>query len=753
MPFRKCNFSKTLCFSLTLLFFCKPVFSANLQDINATPDISAPSGTTQRPKIGLVLSGGGARGFAHIGVLKVLEENNVPIDYIVGTSMGSIIGGLYAIGLTPEEIERGVRGIAWDKVFTDFANRDYKSFRRKQDDYDFFNLQRVGITGDGLQIRPGLIEGQQIELALDRLAHPGFHINDYDKLRIPFRAIATDIASGEQFIIKGGNIARAMRASMSIPGALPPITIDNTLLVDGGIANNVPIDIVRNMGADIVIVVDVSAPLYKKEEIKSGIDVTGQLTTILTRRIADIQIKTMKKDDVLIVPGEQDISSSDFDKYPELIKAGEVATTEKLENIKKLSLSYEDYSSYVTSLPTVANKAPVIEFIEIHNHTALRDDVMRVRIHQKIGEPLDVPQLEQDLSYIYGLDYSGSVVYSLEQRDGKTGLIVYVRDRKWAHSYLQFGLDIESAFDVFSITNFSASYNKNNLNDLAGEFRAVGTIGSEPKLTAELYQPVNIKLDTFVSLKTGFNTEIVPTLIDDHIESIQRISRTFLTLSAGQLFLQNTSFSLGLSYNDGSINSLSGLKALQPDFIESYYFVKLFHDSLDNLSYPTTGFFSNLSYTANREAIGADMDYDQIRLTISGATTFKRYTIFGRAIADASSNEDNIPLNALFIHGGLFELSGTIRNELLSPYFGLLEAAFYRRLGDITFLPIYTGFSLETGNAWDNQDDIHSDNLRYAGSIFIGADTFMGPLYFAFGATDRGERAIYLNIGKSFLNN
>ncbi len=666
--------------------------------------------------------------------------------------MGSIIGGLYAIGLSSEEIERGVQGIAWDKVFSDFANRDHKSYRRKNDDYEFFSMYRIGINDNGVQIPPGLIEGQQIELALDRLAYPGFHIHDFDQLHIPFRAVATNIENGEPFIIKTGNLARAMRASMSIPGVLPPITIDDTLLVDGGIANNVPIDIARKMGADIVIVVDVSAPLDKKEDIKSSIDVTGQLTTILTRRIADIQIKSMKINDVLIVPGAKDISSSDFIKHPELIQAGYISATEKIENLKKLSLSYEAYSSYLSALPKVAVRQPIIEFIEINNKTALRDDVLRVRIHQKIGEPLDTAELEKDISYIYGLDYSGSVVYSVELRDGKHGLIIYARDREWAHSYLQFGLDIESAFEVISITNFNASYNKNNLNDLAGEFRAVATVGSEPKLTAELYQPVNIKLDTFASLKTGYKTEIVPTLIDDHIESVQRINRTFVTVSAGQLFLQNTKLSLGLSYNDGHINSLSGLKVLQPDFIESYYFVQLFHDSLDNLSFPNTGFFSNLSFTANREYLGADMDYDQIRVTISGATTFERYTVFGRAIAETSSNEDDIPINALFINGGLFELSGTIRNELLSPHFGLLEAAFYRRLGDITFLPIYTGFSLETGNAWDNKNDIHSDNLRYAGSIFIGADTFMGPLYFAFGATDRGERAIYLNIGKTFLS-
>ena len=750
MQLQKNIFLKLLYFILLTLFcFNNIVFSA-------TPDSNfskADSSTAQRPKIGLVLSGGGARGFAHIGVLKVLEENNVPVDYIVGTSMGSIIGGLYAIGLTPEEIELGVQGISWDKVFSDFANRDYKSYRRKQDDYDFFGLHRVGINSDGLQISPGLIEGQQIELALDRLAFPGFHIHDFDQLRIPYRAVATNIENGEPFIIKSGNLARAMRASMSIPGALPPITIDDTLLVDGGIANNIPIDIARQMGADIVIVVDVSAPLEKKEDIKSGLDVTGQLTTILTRRIANSQIETMKGNDVLIVPGETEISSSDFNQYPELIKAGYASAVEKIDDIKKLSLSYEAYASHISSLPKVAVKQPIIDFIEINNKTALRDDVMRVRIHQKLGKPLDVAQLERDISYIYGLDYSGSVVYSVEKRDGKHGLIIYIRDREWADSYLQFGLSIESAFEVISITNFSASYNKNNLNDLAGEFRAVATIGSEPRLTAEFYQPVNIKLDTFLSLKTGFNTEIVPTLIEDHNESIQRINRTFINLSAGQIFLQNTKLSLGLSYNDGHINSITGLKVAQPDFIESYYYAKIFHDSLDNLSFPNSGFFGNLSFTANRKHLGADQDFEQTKMVISGATTFQRYTIFGRAIAESTRFEEPLQLNSLLIHGGLFELSGTVRNELLSPYFGLLETAFYRRLGDITFLPIYTGFSLEAGNAWQERDEIRSNNLRYAGSVFIGADTFMGPLYFALGATNKGEAAIYLNIGKSFLDN
>ncbi len=733
---------------LTLYCFNNLAFSAtpknNLSESRPASD--------ERPKIGLVLSGGGARGFAHIGVLKVLEENNVPIDYIVGTSMGSIIGGLYAIGLSPKEIESGVKGIAWNKVFNDFAYREYKTFRRKKDDFDFFNIHRVGITNDGLQLSPSLIEGQQIEIALDRLAYPGFHINDYDNLRIPYRAVATNLENGDPFVIKSGNIARAMRASMSIPGALPPITIDNTLLVDGGIANNIPIDTAREMGADIVIVVDVSAPLATKEDIKSTVDITGQLTTIMTRRIANNQLKTLNDNDVLIVPGEKEISSSDFDKYPELIIAGERAALEKLDAIKKLSLPQEAYSDYVASLPVVAHKNPIIEFIEVNNETRLKDEVLRVRIHQKIGKSLDIPQLEQDLSYIYGLDHSSAVVYSLEERDGKTGLIVYVREREWAHSYLQFGLSIKSESNIGSFTNFDVSFTKNNLNSMAGEFRATLGTGSEPKVSAEIYQPLNVALDLFVSAKTGLSTMIFPVLVENNVDSILRFHRKYIDISIGKIFKQTTELRLGLVRTDGRTTSVIGTAPLfEPsDFKEAYIYARLFHDSLDNLSFPNTGFFSGIAYRSSQKDLGADSDYEQIQLMLSGAKTYDRYSVFGRTILETTIDE-NAPFNALYRHGGFLELSGTLERERTGQHFALIEAAFYRRLGNITFLPIYTGFSLEAGNVWNRYEDINGDNTTVAGSIFIGADTFIGPLYFAFGANSDDEYALYFNLGQTFL--
>ena len=736
--------------SISLLLVCS---SLQTYTAVAEQETSSEQSDSDRPKIGLVLSGGGARGFAHIGVLKVLEQNNIPIDYIVGTSMGSIVGGLYAIGLTPEEIEFGVQNIAWDKVFDDFAYRHYKNFRRKTDDFSFFNIHRVGITSDGLQLSPGLIEGQQIELALDRLAYPGFHIEDYDNLRIPYRAVATDIESGDPFIIKSGNIARAMRASMSIPGALPPIRIDGKLLVDGGIANNIPVDVAREMGADIVIVVDISAPLADQEDIKSTLDITGQLTTIMTRRIANKQLETLTKDDVLIIPGEKEISSSDFLKYPELIKEGERSANENIDKLSKLSLSFEDYSEHVASLPVVAKKSPVIDFIEIHNATALRDEVFRLRIHQELGEPLDIPQLEQDLSYIYGLDYSSSVVYSLEERDGKTGLIVYVRDRAWASSYLQFGLSIKSESDLGSITNFDVAYTKHDLNSLAGEFRATAGIGSEPEISLEIYQPIRNQLDYFVSAKIGYGTTVFPIVIDNQIDSIKRFEREYLKLSVGKLFKQTTELRLGYYRSDGHTATISGVDSAfeMSDFEEGYLYARLFHDSLDNLSFPNTGIFGGIEYISSKEELGADSDYDQLRLILSGADTYERYSAFSRIIIETTIDE-NAPYNALFRRGGFLELSGTMQRELAGQHFGLIEAAFYRRIGDITFLPIYTGFSLEAGNAWDALDDINKDTTAVGGSIFIGADSFIGPIYFAIGANDQGDRALYFNLGQTFLD-
>ena len=739
------------CHRLTAIFGIVCLLISLAARSATTAEDSDPLAPQSRPKIGLVLSGGGARGFAHIGILKVLEKNRIPVDYIVGTSMGSIIAGLYATGMTPEEIEQGVQQIAWDKVFSDYSSREYTAFRQKHKELQFFNIRRIGISSEGLEISPGLIEGQRIEMALDRLAYPGFHINNYDNLRIPFRAIATDLETGEPYILDSGNLARTMRASMSIPGLLPPITVDGKLLIDGGVGNNIPIDVAREMGADIVIVVDVSAPLEEKENIKSALDITEQLTNILTRRIADFQLKSLKGKDVLITPDLKSFSSTDFNEYPALITTGTRAAEENIEQLRALSLDQHSYQNYLKNLPVVAHRHPVIDYIEIHNQSLLDDKVISRKIRQQAGKPLNLAQLEEDLSIIYGLDHSSSVVYSLDTQEGKTGLIVYVRDRRWAPSYLEFGLQIGSETEIGSSTNIDIAYTKVDINSLGAEFRGALGFGNEPYITAEFNQPLGYDLDYFIDAEAGLKTTLFPVLKHGDIESFHRFERRFVSLSAGRTFAQNTELRLSLFHASGITRTLTGLPPTgNSDFDEAGYKISLIHDSLDNLSFPNHGLFGNLSFIENKESLGANSDYRQLGFSLGGAGTYKRYTFFSRIMFETTLNE-NAPNNAVFRRGGFLELSGNFNKQLVGQHFGLVEAVFYRRIGDISVLPIYAGFSVENGNAWDSTSDIDPDNSFFSGSVFVGADTFLGPIYIAYGASANGEQTIYFMLGQSFI--
>ena len=605
--------------------------------VYADPESESAANIKQRPKIGLVLSGGGARGFAHIGVLKKIEQLNIPIDVVVGTSMGSIIGGLYAIGLTPDEIEKGVQGIDWTVVFNDYARREFRSFRRKLDDQRF-SPKRIGVTSEGLRLSPGLIDGQQIELALDRLAYPGFHITDFDKLRLPYRAIATDIETGDAVILGKGNIAKAMRASMSIPGALPPIKYDGKLLVDGGIGNNVPVNVARDMGADIVIVVDVSAPLASRDDLQSSIGITKQLTAILTRRIADQQLETLSDSDVLIIPGREDLSSSSFMEHDELIQAGVDSAVEATGLLSSLSVSDTDYAKYKSGLPVVVRRQPIIDFIEIDNQTRLDDEILELMIEQKTGAALDVGQLERDLSIIYGLDLSSSVVYDLVERDGKTGLVVYVRNRPWAPSYLQLGLTLRSEFDAGSAANINMIYTNPVINSLGGEFRAGAGIGSEPRLTLTLYQPLDKQRRYFITGSTGFSSYIFPEAnTSNEVENIFRFHRTYIGVAAGRIFNRETALQISLFRTTGDTRTLVGQAPTgDTNFDEGGYQLMLMHDSLNNVDFPNSGYQGRLSWRANREDLGADLDYDQVHLSLGVAATWGKNTLFGRTIVEST---------------------------------------------------------------------------------------------------------------------
>ena len=279
-----------------------------------------------RPRIGLALSGGGARGGAHVGVLRALRDLGIPVDYIAGTSMGSVIGGFYASGLDEEQIATLAGEIDWGDLFDDSPSRDNRTFHRKRDDDLYLVKQKAGLNDGQLELPMGLVQGQDIDLFLARTTLPVTHVEAFDELPIPFRAVATDMVTGAAVVLDHGSLADAIRASLSIPAAFAPIEIDGRLLVDGGVSQNLPVDAVRAMGADIVIAVDISTPLATREDLTSILSVTGQLAGFLTNRGTAEQIAKLGPSDILITPDLRDVTTSDFTRITETFAFGYEAT-------------------------------------------------------------------------------------------------------------------------------------------------------------------------------------------------------------------------------------------------------------------------------------------------------------------------------------------------------------------------------------------------------------------------------------------
>ena len=374
---------------------------------------ATPPAAASPPRIGLALSGGGARGIAHVGVLKVLEELRIPIHCVTGTSMGAIVGGTFAAGTSPTEMEKVVLAADWDEIFRDRPPRQEIAVRRKVDDYKTLFAPEYGVKDGGLALPKGVIAGVSIESFFRVLATPAFGVSDFQKLPIPFRAMATDIETGESVVLDHGSVAQAMRASMSVPAAIAPVEIDGRLLVDGGIANNLPINEARKLCADVVIAVNISTPPLKRKEITSALNVATQLVNFLGKQTVDDQLKGLGKQDVLIEPDLGDISAATFDRSVEAIKIGEQATRAMADSLKRYSLPPDQYAALRATQIAERKALGTVTEIRIEGLERTNPEVLSALIETKPGEPLSEEKISADLRRIYGRGDFESIGYHL----------------------------------------------------------------------------------------------------------------------------------------------------------------------------------------------------------------------------------------------------------------------------------------------------------------------------------------------------
>lgn len=724
--------------------------------ITGVNSFAAESKKLDRPKIGLVLSGGGARGAAHIGVIKVLEKLRIPIDYITGTSMGSIVGGLYSSGMSITELEKVVTGLDWANAFKDLIPREDRSFRRKLDDKTYLVKGQPGLSDDlEIKLPSGLIQGQKINLILKRLALPVSSVRDFDEFPIPFRAVATDLTTGEPVILGSGDLAMAMRASMSVPAAFSPVEIDGKLLGDGGVSNNLPIDIARDMGADIIIAVDISTPLAGREKLTSVLKISQQLTGILTRKNTEAQIAMLTDKDIFILPDLGDISSAAFDRADETIPIGIKATERKKPELRKLSQTEESYDLYKNSQQTAFAKrvetAPVIYFVRLDNRSRLSDEVLLARLKIKEGQAIYIAELEKDIGKIYGLDRFESIYYEFIEENGQSGVLIHVRERSWGPNYIQPGLTLSNNQDGDSSFNLGFAYTRTAINRLDGEWRTAFQIGDTPLVFTEIHQPLDVTSQYFINprLIYGINNVNIFALNGDRL-SEYRVSKLGVNFAAGRTFGTWGETRIGIKRLTGDTELKTGINIMPDyDYDRGELYLRLSADKLDNLDFPRHGYAFFTEYSLSDEDFGADSSFDQVRVDLTLAKSWESHTLLV-GTRYYSTIDKNAPLQNRFKLGGLFNLSGYNEDELSGQQLGLMRMAYMRRIGDFNLLPAYIGATIESGNVWENKSNMDFDDLILAGSVFVGVDSMLGPVYLGYGQAEGNNNNFYFALGKVF---
>jgi len=712
----------------------------------------APAMGSARPKVCLVLSGGGARGAAHVGVLQVLEELRVPVDCVVGTSMGSIVGAAYASGLTVKEMEAVLSRMSSRVLFKDQPPREERAVRLKRDDATNLAPAEVGLGKDGLLLPKGLVSGVQLEAVLRELSKArGFW--QFDRLPIPFRAVATDLVGGKAVVLSEGELAGATRASMSVPGVIEPVRLGGRLLVDGGLTNNLPVDVARSMGAEVVIAVNLGTPLMRADQLNSIVGVSAQMVNILTEQNVRASLASLGPRDILIVPHLDDFSASDFDHLQEAVPVGYAAARAVADLLSAYSVApqaYARWSAHRSSLQPQGTM--VVDEIRFNDLKWVNPEMAKSVLEVTPGQPIDQKLLDRDMQRLFGTGDYEHVSYALLEEPGKTILSVDAVEKSWGPNYLRLGLGLSSDFSGDSFFNLLASYRKTWINQLGAEWRVDAQVGRTSRLSTEFYQPLQRGPGLFVAPRAAAERSTT-----DVFQGIQRVATYDTTtytagFDLGAALTHYGELRLGVEANRFRASLDTGppiFDSHRADLNSAGLRLRAVLDQLDNLNFPSKGYGAVLDiYSANKE-MGSDTNFTRVSLSGSFVQSFGDHTFqlgakFGRRLGS-----DPLPPSQQFQWGGFLQLSGLPTGALLGEELNFARVIYTNRVARFSLLDgVYVGGSLEIGRM--NKSLLPGNDLGtlQAGSLMLGVDTPIGPLYLGYGRASKGYESFYLFLGR-----
>lgn len=714
----------------------------------------APS--PHRPRVALVLEGGGALGFAHIGAIEYLEQHHIPVDLVVGTSMGGLVGGLYAIGKSPAEIERLTETIDWDVVLSGKTPFQDLSFRRKEDRVAFPNRLQLGLK-NGVSLPAGLNSGQQVGLVFDRATLAYEHNLNFDDFPIPFRCVATDVTLGRAKVFDRGSISLALRATMSIPAVFAPIVIDGHVYTDGGAVDNLPVDIAKRAGADVVIAVYLNTGPPSPNTYVSMFSVASRNVSIM---ISTNELQNLQAADIVLSADVHEFTSASFKKGAEIIPRGFAAAERKATMLSSLALNDAEWQAYIGQREAkIKRDIPVPQFVSVIGAKPDYDETLRRNLANMVGKPVDPPAIEEALTQITGTGVIETANYTTAMRDGVPGLNVFTHEKTYAPPFLDLGVTIDGSDPDNVLFGMAARLTFLDLGGYRSEWRTDAFFGSSYGVDSDYYRP-------FTKTSKWF--------FDPHVYAINSPLNLYFGQSKLQQYrLEHDGLGLDIGY---AINRRSEIRAGQ-DVLRFESIPKISSDLEQPVSVGQT--ISKILYRyygvdnaeLPRQGLNVQAGFNWV-VQGSGEPNFKRGELQASYFQKVSrrgsliftadggthfgANIDAIGLQG-FTVGGPFRLGAYGQNQLVGSEYFLFQTGYEHKV--MSFAPLF-GEGLyvlglaEGSKVYDtllpSAYDFSNNVFAVDGSAALVARTILGPVFVGAGFGNHDQRKWWFGIGRVF---
>ena len=719
--------------------------------IAAPAPAPGPAATpAKRPRVGLVLAGGGAKGGAHVGVLKVLEQMHVPIDCIAGTSMGALVGGGYASGIPADGLEKFLLGIDWPKVVGGVGLRGHDPIEQKRAGVTYSNTLDMGLRGGRVVMPGGLVSTAGIDDLLRSYVAKARGISNFDNLPIPYRAVATDMLSGQMVVLANGDLATAMRASMAIPAAFEPVHLNDWILNDGGMVRNLPVDVARDLCADVVIAVNLETQPISADKLQTATQLASRAMDVMLEANVELQLRTLTPGDVRVDVQLGDIGTADFERVPETIPLGEKAALAVADQLRQYAVPEAEYVAWRQQVTEDQEIKAQVADVRIEGLEFVNPAYLATLSDIKPGDAVDNKRISEQARNMSAVEDIDTVGYRLEGDPANPTLTWLPKEKNWGPNYLKFDLGMYGSDGGDSGFILYFKQERRWLNSLGLQWRNELQVGYNSLLSTSLYQPLDVAQRYFVEPKLAWTRDTEYLYQDDQRLAQYAFSDFGGGVDLGVNFGDTAQWRVGYAYTDRNVEVETGDKLLPNGrTVDAGITSEFIWDTRDTAFNPTRGVAAAVDYNYSNTSLGADRDWQTLEGGVAVAVPF-RGDIVWLSAAGGTDLDSNLPIDRYFTLGGPGSFPGLQLGQLRTPDYWTVSGSYLWKLADIMSIrgqALYLGARIETGEV---NDWLTLGGMKplWGGSLSLTGRTIVGPLTLGVGATSMDTWSLWIAVGR-----